>query len=97
LGLLWPCPKIQRSDWKGCSKALAYWASSFVSDEGEKFYNIDTSTISSDDESLKKFAELLQISEQQMRKWLCNRKIVTARESYDTPMNAKAVRLTRIR
>jgi phage antirepressor YoqD-like protein len=33
----------------------------------------------------------LQIKEEQMRKWLCNRKIVTARESYDTPMNAKAV------
>ncbi len=43
LGLLWPCPQIQRPDWKGCSRAnpLAYWTSLSVTKE-KKFYNIDT-------------------------------------------------------
>jgi hypothetical protein len=45
MGLLWPCPQIQRPDWKGFLRAnpLAYWASSLlglvVSDEGK---NIST-------------------------------------------------------
>ena len=63
----------------------------FEYDLGSGRADSETSMIPSDDDNLKKFASLLQINEQQMRKWLCNRKIVTARESYDTPMNAKAV------
>jgi len=47
--------------------------------------------IPQDDLSLKLFAGLFQIQEEQMRKWLCNKRIVTVRDSYDTPMNAKAV------
>ncbi len=36
-------------------------------------------------------ASLLQIEEKQIKKWLCHRKIVTAREIYTKPMNAEAV------
>jgi hypothetical protein len=63
----------------------------FISGSGRS--DSETSNIPADDESLKNLANLFQIKEEQMRKWLCNRKIVTVRESYDTPMNAKAVRL----
>ncbi len=41
--------------------------------------------------ALSTMASLLQIEEDQIRKWLCNRKIVTARESYTKPMNVEAV------
>ncbi len=43
LGLLRPSPQILRTDWKGSPTAnpLAYWGL-VVSDEGKKFYNIDT-------------------------------------------------------
>lgn len=40
-------------------------------------------------------ASLLQIEEEQIRKWLCNRKIVTARETYTKPMGADAALFAR--
>lgn len=52
----------------------------------------ETSTIEANDPSLKIMAELFEIEEDQFRKWLCYRKIVTTRETYTKPMNAQAVR-----
>ncbi len=41
--------------------------------------------------ALKTMASLFQIEEDQIAKWLCHRKIVTARETYTKPMNAADV------
>jgi hypothetical protein len=39
----WPCPQILRPDWKGFSKDKPSSLLGFtISDEGKKFYNIDT-------------------------------------------------------
>ncbi len=38
LGWLWPCPQILRPDWKGFPSLLGL----IISDEGKKFYNIET-------------------------------------------------------
>lgn len=43
------------------------------------------------DQSLHYFAQLFEIEEDQIRKWLCNRKIVTARESYTKPIGQESV------
>ena len=51
----------------------------------------ESSNIKSDDESSQKMAELFQIDGNQMRNWLCNRKIVTARETLTKPMAQQAV------
>ena len=45
-------------------------------------------------EALKTMAEMLEIEEEQIKKWLCNRKIVTGRETYTKPMNVEGVRLS---
>ena len=42
--------------------------------------------------ALKTMAELLEIEEEQIKKWLCHRKIVTGRETYTKPMNVEGVR-----
>ena len=52
----------------------------------------ESSNIPSEDKSLHYFAQLFEIEEDQIRKWLCNRKIVTARESYTKPVGAESVR-----
>ena len=51
----------------------------------------ESCAIPSTDQSLKNFAELLEIEEDQIRKWLCNRKIVTGRETYTKPIGAEMV------
>ena len=48
----------------------------------------ESCSIPNSDESLTHFAELFDIELDQIRKWLCNRKIVTARESYVKPIGA---------
>eukprot|EP00094_Tigriopus_californicus_P007483 TCALIF_07205-PA protein Name:"Similar to MYO5A Unconventional myosin-Va (Gallus gallus)" AED:0.07 eAED:0.07 QI:0/0/0/0.83/1/1/12/0/1517 len=55
----------------------------------------ETSTIEANDPSLKIMAELFEIEEDQFRKWLCYRKIVTTRETYTKPMNAQAALFAR--
>lgn len=55
----------------------------------------ESSAISAEDQSLHTMASLLQIEEEQIRKWLCNRKIVTARETYTKPMGADAALFAR--
>ena len=42
--------------------------------------NSETSSVSENDESLRKFAELLEVSDRSMMTWLCQQKIVTARD-----------------
>ena len=37
-------------------------------------------------------ASLLEIDEEGIRKWLCYRQIITARETFTKPMNTEAVR-----
>ena len=51
----------------------------------------ETCSIPNKSENLQYFAELFEIEEDQIRKWLCNRKIVTARESYTKPIGAESV------
>lgn len=51
----------------------------------------ESCVIPSDDLSLSIFAELLEIEEEQIKKWLCHRKIVTARETFTKPMDAGSV------
>ena len=51
----------------------------------------ETCSIPSEDENLKFFAELFEIEVDQIRKWLCNRKIATARETYTKPIGAEMV------
>ncbi len=58
---------------------------------GQGKMDSESCNIPSSDASLSVFAKLLQIEEDQMRKWLCNRKIVTARESYTKPIGAESV------
>ena len=53
----------------------------------------ESCSILKSDPSLKHFAELFEIEEDQIRKWLCNRKIITARESYVKPIGAEMVML----
>lgn len=59
--------------------------------EGQGKMDSESCAISSEDQSLHFFSQLLQIEEEQIRKWLCNRKIVTARESYTKPIGAESV------
>jgi myosin-5 len=51
----------------------------------------ESCSIRSSDESLHNFAQLFEIEEDQMKKWLCNRKIVTTRETYTKPIGAESV------
>ena len=51
----------------------------------------ETCSIPTTNENLHFFSELFEIEEDQIRKWLCNRKIVTARESYTKPIGAESV------
>ena len=53
----------------------------------------ESCSIPSSNENLQFFAELFEIEADQIRKWLCNRKIVTARESYTKPIGAEMVSL----
>merc|ERR1719361_2085237 len=55
----------------------------------------ESCSIPSSDESLNHFAELFEIEEDQIRSWLCNRKIVTARESYTKPIGAESAKFAR--
>ncbi|XP_069970718.1 unconventional myosin-Va-like isoform X8 [Penaeus vannamei] len=48
--------------------------------------NGDSSAISTGDKSLKTVSELLGIDLEDIRKWLCNRKIVSGREVFTKPM-----------
>lgn len=61
-------------------------------DAGSGKMDSESCSIPSSDESLNHFAELFEIEEDQIRSWLCNRKIVTARESYVKPVGAEAVK-----
>ena len=47
--------------------------------------------ISEEDVAIKTMASLLEIDEEGIRKWLCYRQIVTARETFTKPMNTEAV------
>ena len=51
----------------------------------------ESSVIPGQNQSLRHFSELLEIEEDQIRKWLCNRKIVTGRETYTKPIGAEMV------
>jgi hypothetical protein len=42
LGWLWPCPQILTADWKGFLRKPSSLLGLVVSEEGKKFYNIDT-------------------------------------------------------
>ena len=64
-------------------------------DAGSGKMDSESCSIPSSDESLKHFAELFEIEEDQIRSWLCNRKIVTARESYVKPVGAEAVKFAK--
>jgi len=55
----------------------------------------EASAVEAGNAGLKLMADLLEIEEDQMRKWLCNRKIVTTRETYTKPMNAEAALFAR--
>lgn len=48
--------------------------------------------ISEADIAIKTMASLLEIDEEAIRKWLCYRQIVTARETFTKPMDKNAVR-----
>ena len=52
----------------------------------------ESSIISEEDAAIKTMASLLEIDEEGIRKWLCYRQIVTARETFTKPMNTEAVR-----
>ena len=62
---------------------------------GQGKMDSESCSISTEDQSLKYFAELFDIEADQIRKWLCNRKIVTARESYTKPIGAESARFAR--
>lgn len=66
-------------------------------DAGSGKMDSESCSIPSSDESLNHFAELFEIEEDQIRSWLCNRKIVTARESYVKPVGAEAVKFAQCR
>ena len=51
----------------------------------------ESCTIPDDDVAIKTMAALLEIDEDAIRKWLCYRQIITARETFTKPMNAEAV------
>lgn len=38
-----------------------------------------------------KMAELLKLNSRDLRKWLCHRRIVSMKETFDKPMNANEV------
>ncbi len=63
---------------------------------GQGKMDSESCSISADDGSLKVFAKLFEIEEDQMRKWLCNRKIVTARETYTKPVGQESVSILQI-
>ena len=44
-----------------------------------------------EDVAIKTMASLLEIDEEGIRKWLCYRQIVTARETFVKPMSTEAV------
>merc|ERR1719410_2732303 len=48
----------------------------------------ETSLVKSEDPSLPIVCKLLEVDENQLRTWLCSRKIVSVRETYTKPMNA---------
>ena len=52
----------------------------------------ESCVISEADMAIKTMASLLEIDEEGIRKWLCYRQIVTARETFIKPMNPEAVR-----
>ena len=60
-------------------------------DAGSGKMDNESCSIPSSNENLNFFAELFEIEVDQIRKWLCNRKIVTARESYTKPLGAVMV------
>ena len=66
-----------------------------VFEAGQGKMDSESCSISAEDRSLKFFAELFDIEADQIRKWLCNRKIVTARESYTKPIGAESARFAR--
>ena len=47
--------------------------------------------IHDEDAAIKTMATLLEIDEEGIRKWLCYRQIVTARETFVKPMSTEAV------
>ena len=51
----------------------------------------ESCTIPADNEAIKTMAGLLEIDEEAIRKWLCHRQIITARETFVKPMNTEAV------
>ena len=51
----------------------------------------ESSIISEEDAAIKTMASLLEIDEAGIRKWLCYRQIITARETFVKPMNTEAV------
>ena len=58
---------------------------------GQGKMDAESCSIPTTNENLHFFSELFEIEEDQIRKWLCNRKIVTARESYTKPIGAESV------
>jgi myosin-5 len=56
-------------------------------DSGAGRGDSESSAIDDGDAALKTMAELFEIEVAQIRKWLCNRKIVTTRETYTKPMS----------
>ena len=55
-------------------------------EQGSGRSDSESSAIPSTDASLATMASLLNIEEDQIRKWLCHRKIITARETFVKPM-----------
>ncbi|XP_065199527.1 unconventional myosin-Va isoform X2 [Planococcus citri] len=52
----------------------------------------EASFIKDDDVHLVKMAELLKLNSRDLRKWLCHRRIVSMKETFDKPMNANEAR-----
>ena len=61
-------------------------------EQGSGRSDSESSAIPATDASLAVMADLLDIEEDQIRKWLCHRKIITARETFIKPMNMADVR-----
>ena len=63
-------------------------------EQGSGRSDSESSAVPATDQSLEVMAKLLEIEEDQIRKWLCHRKIVTARETFTKPMNMADVSIT---
>nr|CAI5827731.1 unnamed protein product [Callosobruchus analis] len=60
------------------------------SEQGQEGCKIETT-----DKYMKKFAELLQIDEEEMRQWLCTRKLVSMRDVFLKPMTEEEAVISR--